>query len=232
MMTEGEVIEKVKKLLALSRSPNEHEAKLAAERAHELMLRHNLSLQKLERKGPEGIEDGTIRKQWRDTEDKFLFPILIEHFFVRIVLDRIQATESRPSELVVHMVGTKSNVEVAQYVYEFLKTTFRALGKDYNARTQAGERARQSYYAGLEAGIQKQLRARKQAVQQEMGLMVVENPNIQRYLDHVFGQLRRSNSTVPLRDHRAQRQGYLDGQKVSINPGVGASDAGQARLAR
>ena len=38
------LLEKVHKLLALAESPNEHEAQNAMAKAHELLLRHNLSL--------------------------------------------------------------------------------------------------------------------------------------------------------------------------------------------
>ena len=43
-MIKATVLEKVKKLLALSTSPNEHEAALAAKKAHALLAEHNLSM--------------------------------------------------------------------------------------------------------------------------------------------------------------------------------------------
>jgi hypothetical protein len=43
-MTNQGVIEKIRKLLALSKSPNEHEAALADARAQELLQQHNLVL--------------------------------------------------------------------------------------------------------------------------------------------------------------------------------------------
>lgn len=39
-----QILDKVHKLLALAQSPNEHEAQTAMAKAHELLLRHNLSL--------------------------------------------------------------------------------------------------------------------------------------------------------------------------------------------
>jgi hypothetical protein len=38
------IINKIKKLLALSHSPNENEAMVAAQKANELLIKHNLSL--------------------------------------------------------------------------------------------------------------------------------------------------------------------------------------------
>lgn len=43
-MTKDNVLDKVQKLLALSTSPNENEAALAAEKAHAMLAEHNLSM--------------------------------------------------------------------------------------------------------------------------------------------------------------------------------------------
>jgi hypothetical protein len=45
MKESAEIIEKIQRLLALANSDNEHEAKLAAERATALLTKHNLSMQ-------------------------------------------------------------------------------------------------------------------------------------------------------------------------------------------
>lgn len=53
-LTENEatkIYEKITKLLALSKSPNEHEAALAAERAQDLLLKYNLSLADIQTPG-------------------------------------------------------------------------------------------------------------------------------------------------------------------------------------
>jgi hypothetical protein len=44
------VYDKVRKLLALSKSPNEHEAALAAERAREILDRYQISLAEVDEK--------------------------------------------------------------------------------------------------------------------------------------------------------------------------------------
>mgnify|MGYP003135553515 FL=1 len=45
------IVDKIQKLLALSESSNEHEASLAAERAHTLLAKHNLSMAQIEEVG-------------------------------------------------------------------------------------------------------------------------------------------------------------------------------------
>ncbi len=48
------IIDKIRKLLALTRSPNEHEAALATERAQELLARYNIDMTEVEQKLDEG----------------------------------------------------------------------------------------------------------------------------------------------------------------------------------
>ena len=55
------VITKVKKLLALTKSPNEHEAALAAARVSELLLKYKLDMSHIE--GTEDQDDGIIEER-------------------------------------------------------------------------------------------------------------------------------------------------------------------------
>ncbi|MCK4536921.1 MAG: DUF2786 domain-containing protein, partial [Desulfuromonadales bacterium] len=51
------IIDKIRKLLALSKSDNEHEAALAAARAMELLSKHNLNLNEIDLQDP-GVKAG------------------------------------------------------------------------------------------------------------------------------------------------------------------------------
>lgn len=57
------LIEKIKKLMALSNSPNENEAALAAQKAHAMLAEHNLSLDMIN----ESTDDGKIDKEREET---------------------------------------------------------------------------------------------------------------------------------------------------------------------
>ena len=65
------LVEKVRKLLALSESPNEHEAALAAEKAQDLMLRHGIDMAQIatsQGAATIGIDDARVQGKidlWR-----------------------------------------------------------------------------------------------------------------------------------------------------------------------
>lgn len=53
----GKLIDKIKKLMALSASPNEHEALAAAQKAQELLAQHNIDMAEIEKTGQLSAED-------------------------------------------------------------------------------------------------------------------------------------------------------------------------------
>lgn len=65
-MEQGEVIIKIKKLLALSKSTNKNEAQNAMLKAQQLLIKHKISLQEVESYEEENIEIEDLK-----TEQKF-----------------------------------------------------------------------------------------------------------------------------------------------------------------
>ncbi|WP_294363808.1 DUF2786 domain-containing protein, partial [uncultured Clostridium sp.] len=65
-MEQREIIVKIKKLLALSKSSNENESQNAMLKAQKLLIKHKLSLQEVERYSKENIKIENLK-----TEQKF-----------------------------------------------------------------------------------------------------------------------------------------------------------------
>lgn len=219
-MADEKMLDKIKKLLRLSESANEHEAKLAAERAAELMLKHKLTLQQVSDHDDAPPEEDMVRdrdvKPWMQTEDKFIYPILGEFFFVHIVYSR------RPGQVTVNYLGRESDVAVARYVYDFLFQQFRSLFKQFKRDFGAQEGDRQSYYYGLEDGLEEQLRLARARVEEEMALVVVDDGSLSTFVRDTFPRMKAGSARkVPLRSPLAEGQGRTDGRKMSINRGVG-----------
>lgn len=119
------IIEKVKKLLALSGSDNEHEAALAAAKAQEILERENLSLFELtgfnEAEIKTVIVNGKCRHQrW----DLYLFSTLSKTYEVFPYLSK---KERKGAVMVV--VGYPQDLKVFEYVYIYLKGAVERLTK-------------------------------------------------------------------------------------------------------
>lgn len=114
-MTDERIIEKLRKVLALTNNPNEHEAQLAAETLQRLLTDHNLSMADLEKKGAnapgvkeQGHDLGKAAFKWKLN----LARDIAEHYYCIGLVDDIKKT--------VTFIGRPENVESLQMLYAWL----------------------------------------------------------------------------------------------------------------
>lgn len=121
-MTQEKVITKIQKLLALSKSPNEHEAALALAKAQELLDRENLSLSEVE-----GVSTSDIETFLMDSKSRF--PYWEQFLFTSLakVSSCHPYSESRQRRIHLWVVGYKQDIEVFGYFLNFLKKTISVL---------------------------------------------------------------------------------------------------------
>jgi len=221
MDNKSDIIAKIQKLLSLANSPNEHEAKLAAERASEMLVRHNLKLSQVE-----GYESDNVCKNFmhgktkRPMEHKFILSIIEQFFFVRIVQGRRLSLIDGKIHPTWSMIGDSHNVEIAMYVQEFLERTFKRLFQEYKSLNDTTERSRNSYYLGLHHGVIDQLKSVREKIQSETSLVVIPDPKLDDMIEDIFGKTSRKSVSVEVHDKAAIDQGAIDGKKIRIAKGL------------
>jgi len=219
MTKNTKVIEKVKKLLSLATSDNENEAKAAAEKAVEILLKHNLSMQQVQDQS--NYEKNVLSiKSRKPPEYTFIMAILDIHYFVRIIYSR------RNNQTVTFILGEDTNVQVATYVYSFLLRKFRELWSVYKKRTGKGSGSRRAYYWGLYSGIMTQLDSKKISVQKEVGIVLVEDPSLTDFINGHFKTTTTKQAKIK-RDLEAQSAGIKDGIKINIQNAVTESNTSE-----
>lgn len=222
MSDSKKVIAKIEKLLSLAQSSNEHEARLAAEKASELLIRHNLTLQQIVGRDPSYVieerENGQSRYR---VEDKYVCQVIQQFFFVRVLIGRRldTASGSRRVRTVISFVGDEVNAKVAAFVWEFLTRKYKELFSGYCERNGASNRVRQSYYLGLTIGLSEQLKARRSTVEDHMALVVVDDPRLNDFVNSVAHGERR-DSFVKKADAHASEAGVADGRVLQIQRGI------------
>jgi hypothetical protein len=154
------VLERIRKLLALAGSSNQHEAEQAMRRAHELMLRHNI-----ERVGtPTAFCVRTLGDPQKRTNrvEADIVALLAEFFFVRVIRTSVYLPALGTSGSVYEICGTAANVEMAAHVYAFLLATAERLWRDnrHDARVRSG-RDRLVYQSGVINGFRDKLAAER-----------------------------------------------------------------------
>lgn len=233
-MDKKKMIDRVKKLLSLANSDNEHEAKLAAERASKLLTEYNLTMQEVVVN--RDYESTTVvEKNRMAQEDKWLMPLLRDFFFVNpIIHSSYRGRDDRGRRKYAHsivFIGEDVNVEVASYVYEFLLKEYRILWKVYSKRTGAKRGSKDSYYHGLTWGLKAQLQRSQKAVQNETGLVLVKDPGLEKYMNEQHPDLRSQTRKANVGDFVAASHGAEDGKNIQIRKGVGSSQNQGAVLA-
>lgn len=233
-MKRQQIVDKIQKLLALANSSNENEAKTAASMAQALLTKYNLTMTEVEQ---EPNEDKYISefvqtdRQRQDPAWKFVQSLLREFFFVEIVQSKKKIDLTASGDLwkttkTVHcylMFGQPHNVTIAKYVRDFLMRAFVDLFQDYRKRTGAPVTSKNSYYLGLFKGLKEQLQATKSKVENETGLVVVEDADLNQFInDSLKGKVKSVPSkNIINNDPRALADGYEKGKALSIARGLG-----------
>lgn len=169
MISTKEIIEKVQKLLSLSKSSNANEAAAAAAKANELLDKHRLSLADLETSIEEDVEVAEEDNEYlyqtgRTTPWKVeLANVLTEHYGV-IYYNEVAWKNGRHFTQ-YRMVGRPSDMSIVKYMYAWLSMEVERLSKQEakgKGRVYVG-----SYQKGFVAGVASQLRLSRIEIRKE-----------------------------------------------------------------
>jgi hypothetical protein len=179
------VLDRIRKLLALAGSPNQHEAEIAMRKAHELMLRHNIEATAA--RTASGIDRcyevrhlGDPHKRGTRVESDVV-GLLSEFFFVKVIRVPVYLPRLGRSGTVYEIAGTRPNVEMASHVYAFLLGTAERLWSEnrHDARVRNG-RDRLVYQSGVIGGFRDKLLSERVDLKQT-GLVWVGDGDLDRF---------------------------------------------------
>jgi hypothetical protein len=153
-----QIIDKVRKLLALGRSDNEHEAALAMQRAKELLDRYRLDFACLAE--DQNLIHRTINTGSRTlpSHRKAICALLESSFGVRVICASLYDPFADCSLKTIELLGPEEAVAIAEHCYHFLENRLLALWQQNRHRFAGGGlRARKSYFLGVLAGFRQTL---------------------------------------------------------------------------
>jgi hypothetical protein len=238
------ILEKVRKLLALASSSNEHEALLAMERVRELYAKYNLENAQSESMFFHVIIcDG--KKRMESWQQKAM-SILMEHFFVKVITFRQFDPPSSERHFAIELIGTRENVWMAEYVYYFLQNHSQMLvqnmietyGKDF------GRIERSSYRLGILNGFDEKLRRAERVDEpnhsphQRPGLTLIgqalakfkRNPKLENYLGQIYPRLSSRRRSSHIVDDTAFAAGRQAGRSITLNKPLTQQSGNQGKL--
>lgn len=222
-------IDKIRRLLALAESANQHEAEAAMAAAQRLMLKYNL--EEVERNK---MRDFVIAHLGEPTgrvqeSQRVLAGILRKFFFVEVLWISVWRPREAKRGSVLEVCGTKPNVEMAEYVHAFLMHSAERLWRQHKRERQIRQdRDRRRFHAGVMSGFYRKLDAERAPRAQE-GLVWVGDEQLRAHFKVRYPRtttLHYSSSSGT----EAHSAGRAAGQSLVLHRGIQQGSSGGAKL--
>lgn len=236
---EERLLRRAEKLLALAGSNNEHEAQLAMQRAQELFTRHNLEVLR-SRRG--AAMTSTLVRLGRSkvfTHEKLIVSLLVEHFFVYIVIIEDFDARTCTSSRALDVMGAPENVAMAEYVFHFLRRAADDLWVQHRSLHDGAHKT--SFQRGIINGFSQKLRGAGAAAKAaaDSGLQPSTATALiaagRTHIEDTIGQQRhpkttRRTSSGGRFDHGSFAAGENEGRRIVLHKGVGGDARNEGRL--
>ncbi|MGL4207646.1 MAG: DUF2786 domain-containing protein [Aeromonadaceae bacterium] len=218
------VLSKIKKLLALAASGNQHEAANAMAKVQALMKANGLT--------ETDIELSSIGQQWAKCANQSRTQPQWSHDLISLVGEAFGVEVMYQREIFgavrVSFIGPAERAEIAGYVYEVLARQLGKARRDYLAglnkrmksitKTRRADLFCEGWCRAVYAKVQRLVPNEKEAALVKQ-FMAQKHPNLKQATAREAGGNRR--------DHNSMFDGYRAGQDVELNAGVAGQEQGK-----
>lgn len=225
-MDNNPIIEKIKKLLALSNSCNEHEAALAASHVQRLLSEHNLAMADIEAAHKPDKADRV------ETTVSRTLPKWVRQLSAGVSSAFDCQAIHHPATGKMTFIGVGADVQIAAYTFTYLDRTLRKLCSSYMKQNVSSalvarhrELMRQSYYLGAVSTINIRLREQKARTPVTSGALVPVKEGLIRRAMNDIGTVRTMHSRRSYINGEAYSSGQADGGLVGIHHGITGAPA-------
>lgn len=222
---------RVKKLLALAESQNQHEAEAAMKKAHELIYKYNVDLisEKGERDFISIFLGNPSLRHFR--EEYHLAGLLTEYYFVEGIWISAFVVGKGKMGRVLEISGTAKNIEIAGYVYDFINRYIDRSWQTYNKNKRLNRYRKTDFSVGIIEGFKSKLEHRSPSPDHYTAALVrVEDPLLKDYFSYRYPQTSSFRRTVSSQDDSVLDAGKQLGKKMVISKGVTEKSAKNVRL--
>lgn len=246
--TTNHIVEKIQNLLTLAeRGASEGEREAAATAAHNMMLKYNIELQeKNEELGYTVSYLGGVTGRIQGYMSE-LAGLLNKFYFVEVIWISTYDPRTKKKGHELEVSGTKENVEVAEYVYDFISKaaveTWDKKLKDKNFKhslhLEFGRHfgysgsapqsiqgfitsARTNFLIGFVRGFREQLK-QAEVKEQEAGLVLRKDPNLEAFYHQRHPHIHNIKRGGGFANPNMRNQGFAEGQALKMPSGLGAT---------
>jgi hypothetical protein len=224
---------RVKKLLALAESKNRFEAEAAMTKAHVLIARHNIELNRLDNRRQFlsiFISSPALR---HPREDYHLANLLQDFYFVRGIWVPAYVIERQKMGRVLEISGTAQNLKIADYVHDFIARFIDAQWQKYNHEKKMNRYRKTDFAVGIIEGFRNKLELsviKKKAKNDIFALIRKGDPQLKEYFKFKYPHTASVSKTASRQDTRVLNDGKKLGKKLVIARGISERKDGKPPL--
>lgn len=205
--------EKIKKLLKLSESPNEHEAQRAIMKAQELACKIGIEISNINVEEDEEfvVDEAVTFKKTVSPEEKAIASIIAKNFKVETYIMNSYNTT-------INVIGFPEDVEIFKTVFNYALKNFRKFRKEFINEYKTTHQyvrmtpLKNSYLFGFIRGLDDKF---KENVM-EHALIIVTPALVKQHVNEMNFRTCRKSSRSVSRDSDVRNRGYSDGRKSAM----------------
>ena len=217
------ILNRIKKLMALAESTNRHEAEAAMAKAHELIARYNIDLH-AQVSPRDFISVFAGNPALRHTRDNYHLANLLQTFyFVQGLWVSAYVTTKGKMGRVLEISGTPPNVDIALYVYDYVRKFIDTQWGIYNRDKKLGFYRRVDFAVGIIQGFHSKLESARNtrwASDEKYALVVAGNPLLDAYIAYRYPYTRSFRRNHGTQDDRVLADGMQVGRNLVIARGI------------
>ncbi len=229
---EDKLLVRIKKLMALAQSKNQHEAEAAMEKAHKFIEKHNIDLLKHDedRHFISVFVGKPALRHFR--EENYLANLIQDFYFVHNIWVPAYVLEKGKRGNVLEMTGTSQNVKIAVYVHDFVKHYVDSQWAKYNEKKGLNRYRKSDFAVGIIEGFRSKMESQhfEKMAGKKLALVRIEDPLLK---EHVFYKYPRTISVrqnALRRDRHVLDDGRRLGKKLVISKGIEEKEKGKRLL--
>lgn len=219
--------DKIRKLLALSKSSNENEAALAAKRAQELLEKYNLTIDKVTNEISEILIEFGRETKWKT----ILLNSCAKAFFSLMVAQVSLNSKGKDILRAYKVYGRPHNIDVTLSMYNWLVSVITQMSRA-NCKRMRKQKSRNSYKLGMTYSIAEKLLRKNSSYSTDPtnslihDLYASERKLIEDYIgESLMTEKSKAENTT------AFRKGLIAGQDVNVHDQVNDSSLKQVLIA-
>lgn len=227
------IIDQIRKLFSLSKSPNENEAALALEKARQLMVKYNIDQTDLASKDISDIIEIDFELAKDNKPAESLSYWIGQAFSIRPILIMRRDKSSK-----MRFIGSKTDVAVGTYIFSYMLDLIEVKSKEYIALLKAKNpnmdwrgrvlTIKKDYSQGFVKAVSAKLKqlkedhekANKYETEVTNALLVVKNSLINSYVNKTIGKVNPGKTFQVKYDRLHYSAGFDEGQKHGLHRGL------------